>query len=264
MLRSPAVSPSADSGTAILAEDVMLQCVGGLRLSAASGRECDASRDGGLQRNAASGRDCVAPGDVQLRLSAASGRGRFALRDGWLSGSACSGGHCVAAGNGELRVSAAPGSERDALCDAVVAAEAGSKNRKSVVSTSDCDFDSRLTSLCAVSGRPRGVCCSRMNSCLNTHAARVNSPGLHSARGSSGDILVRTGGTYNSCGGVRGGTKPMSMSTRCQDGCPAVEKLASLQQAPGMLHDETWAGRDKKPSLPISRWWKSWRGVLIW
>ena len=23
----------------------------------------------------------------------------------------------------------------------------------------------------------------------------------------------------------------MSMSTRCQDGCPAVEKLASLQQA---------------------------------
>ena len=45
----------------------------------------------------------------------------------------------------------------------------------------------------------------------------------------------------------------MSMSTRCQVGCPAVEKPASLQQAPGRLHVETWAGRDKNPSLPISQ-----------
>ena len=59
--------------------------------------------------------------------------------------------------------------------------------------------------------------------------------------------------TYNSCGGVWGGTKPMSMSTLCQDRCPAVEKLASLQQAPGRLHVETWAGRDGNPSLPISQ-----------
>ena len=45
----------------------------------------------------------------------------------------------------------------------------------------------------------------------------------------------------------------MSMSTRCQIGCRAVEKLASLQKAPRRLHVETWAGRDKKPSLPISQ-----------
>ena len=45
----------------------------------------------------------------------------------------------------------------------------------------------------------------------------------------------------------------MSMSTRCQVGCPAVEKLASLQQAPGRLHVETRAGRDGNPSLPISQ-----------
>ena len=45
----------------------------------------------------------------------------------------------------------------------------------------------------------------------------------------------------------------MSMSTRCQVGCPAVEKLASLQQAPGRLHVETWAGRNGNPSLPISQ-----------
>ena len=40
---------------------------------------------------------------------------------------------------------------------------------------------------------------------------------------------------------------------RCQVGCPAVEKLASLQQAPGRLHVETWAGRNGNPSLPISQ-----------
>ena len=171
-----------------------------------SGRGCDALCDGGLRGSAASGRDCVAPGDVQLR------------------------------------VSAAPGSERDALCDAVVAAEAGSRNRKSVVSTSDCDLDSRSTSLCAVNGRPRSIGCARMNS-----------QGLHSARRNSGGHTNSYRCTYNSCGGVREGTKPMSMSTRCQVGCLAVEKLASLQQAPGRLHVETWAGRNGNPSLPISQ-----------
>ena len=45
----------------------------------------------------------------------------------------------------------------------------------------------------------------------------------------------------------------MSMSSRDQVGCPAVEKLASLQQAPGRLHVETWAGRNENPSLPISQ-----------
>ena len=90
------------------------------------------------------------------------------------------------------------------------------------------------------------------NSCLVTHAARVNSFGLHSASGNSGGHINSYRCTYNSCGGVRGGTKPISMSTRCQVGCPALEKLASLQ-APGRLHVETWAGRDGNPSLPISQ-----------
>ena len=45
----------------------------------------------------------------------------------------------------------------------------------------------------------------------------------------------------------------MSMSSRCQDRCLAVEKLASLQQAPGRLRVQTWAGRDGNPSLPISQ-----------
>ena len=59
--------------------------------------------------------------------------------------------------------------------------------------------------------------------------------------------------TFYSCGGVRGRTKPMSMSTRCQDRCPAAEKLAYLQQAQGRLHVETWARRDGNPSLQISQ-----------
>ena len=32
-----------------------------------------------------------------------------------------------------------------------------------------------------------------------------------------------------------------------------MEKLASLQQAPGRLHVETWAGRGDNPSLLISQ-----------
>ena len=108
----------------------------------------------------------------------------------------------------------------------------------------------------------RGVCCAhgehdlhdaRTNSCLGSHAARVNSPGLHSACDNSGGHVNSDGCTYNSCGGVRGGTKPKSTSTREQVGCPAVEKLASLQQAPGRLHVETWAGRNGNPSLSISQ-----------
>ena len=93
---------------------------------------------------------------------------------------------------------------------------------------------------------------ARTNSCLGTHVARVNSFGLHSACDNSGMHVNSEGCTYNSCGGVGGGTQPMSMSTRCQVGCPAVEKPASLQQAPGRLHVETWAGRNGNPNLPIS------------
>ena len=50
-------------------------------------------------------------------------------------------------------------------------------------------------------------------------------------------------GHRNSCNlhaaGVQGGTKALSMSTRLGVGRPAVEKLASPQQAPGRLHEET-------------------------
>ena len=45
----------------------------------------------------------------------------------------------------------------------------------------------------------------------------------------------------------------MSVSTRCQVRCLAVKKPASSQRAPGRLHVETWAGRDRSPSLLISQ-----------
>ena len=44
-----------------------------------------------------------------------------------------------------------------------------------------------------------------------------------------------------------------SMSTQIGVRCPAVEKLASPQQAPGKLHDETWAGILQKQGLRISQ-----------
>ena len=103
--------------------------------------------------------------------------------------------------------------------------------------------------------RPRSVCGDGdTNSCRDTHVARANSWGtLHAARSNSGGHVNSYWCTYNSCSGVWGGTKPRSMSTRGQVGCPAVEKLASLQQAPGRLHGETWAGRNGNPSLSISQ-----------
>ena len=92
-----------------------------------------------------------------------------------------------------------------------------------------------------------------MNASFDTHHARVNSWTLHAARTNSGGHANSYQCTYNSCGGVRGGTKPRSTSTRDQVWCPAVEKVASLQQVPGRLHVETWAGRNENPNLPISR-----------
>ena len=92
------------------------------------------------------------------------------------------------------------------------------------------------------------------NSCWDTHGARATACcTLHDARGNSGEHVNSGGCTYNLCGGVRGGTKPRSTSTRDQVRCPAVEKLDSLQQAPGRLHVETWAGRNKNSNLPISQ-----------
>ena len=76
---------------------------------------------------------------------------------------------------------------------------------------------------------------------------------LHSAWVNSGGRDNSYQCTKNSCGGVRGGTKPWSMSSMCQVRCPAVEKLASLQQAPGRRHNETCAGHDGNLSLLISQ-----------
>ena len=59
---------------------------------------------------------------------------------------------------------------------------------------------------------------ARTNSCLGTHAARVNSFRLHSACDNSGVHVNSEGCTYNSCGGVGGGTKPMSTSTGARSG----------------------------------------------
>ena len=107
-----------------------------------------------------------------------------------------------------------------------------------------------LTILCSRSDGGEGD----TNSCCDTHGARANACSvLHDARGNSGEHVNSEGCTYNLCGGVRGGTKPRSTSTRDQVRCPVVEKLASLQQAPGRLHVETWAGRNENSNLPISQ-----------
>ena len=79
-----------------------------------------------------------------------------------------------------------------------------------------------------------------INSCGSMHGSVMhdNSSGMHV--NSCGAL-----GHKNSCHvhavEVRRGTKAPSMSTRLGVRCPAVEELASPQQAPGSLHGEVWA-----------------------
>ena len=78
--------------------------------------------------------------------------------------------------------------------------------------------------------------------------------GLHVARSvqnslnSLGDRGVRERGVC-----VPGETKSLSTSTRLGVRCPAVEKLASPQQAPGSLHGEVWASILQKQGPKIFR-----------
>ena len=113
--------------------------------------------------------------------------------------------------------------------------------------------------------RSRSVCGDGdTNSCFVTHDARANSWGtLHAARINSGVMLIRSGVRKNSCGGVWGGTKPMSMSTRCQDRCPAAEKLFCSRHQEGCMSRR---GQDAMgtPACRFPRLWKSCRGVRTW
>ena len=103
-------------------------------------------------------------------------------------------------------------------------------------------------------GRAHGV--EVMSSCWVMHGARefmgyIIAHCMQQFRGEHANSHVCT--DTNSMGGVRGGTKPLSMSTRCKDWRPGVEKPASLQQASGRLHGVAWAGRVGSLSLPISQ-----------
>ena len=74
-----------------------------------------------------------------------------------------------------------------------------------------------------------------MNSCGSMHGAVMHDTSSVVHVNSCGAL-----GHRNSCNlhaaGVLGGRKASSMSTRTGVRCPAVEKLASPQQAPGSLH----------------------------
>ena len=89
--------------------------------------------------------------------------------------------------------------------------------------------------------------CSSVVSEVSNSSQSINSCGEH------GSAL----GHKNSCNlhaaGVLGGTKALSMSTRLGVGRPAVEKLASPQQAPGRFHEEAWAGLSQKQGPRISQ-----------
>ena len=82
----------------------------------------------------------------------------------------------------------------------------------------------------------------------DVHVARC----VHNSMNSSGDWVVRERGFC-----VPGRTKSLSTRTRTRGRRPAVEKLASPQQASLKLHDEMWAG------LPINLGPRIFREVEI-
>ena len=79
-----------------------------------------------------------------------------------------------------------------------------------------------------------------VNSCGFVHGGgmHVNSSGMH---GNSRGALGHKNSCHVHAAEVRRGTKALSTSTRNGVRCPAVEELASPQQAPGSLHGEVWA-----------------------
>ena len=94
------------------------------------------------------------------------------------------------------------------------------------------DFD--LDSVFVPHSRLFSLCSSVVSKVCNSSLS-INSCGEH------GSAL----GHKNSCNvhaaEVRGETKSLSTSARLGVWCPAVEELASPQQAPGSLHEEVWA-----------------------
>ena len=101
-----------------------------------------------------------------------------------------------------------------------------------------------------------------MNSCGSVHGAVMHDNSFEVHVNSCGALGHRNSFNLHAAG-VQGGTKASIMSTRIGVRCPAVEKLASPQQAPEKLHDEMWAGILQKQGLRMSRRWKSFLGVLL-
>ena len=98
---------------------------------------------------------------------------------------------------------------------------------------------------------------ARVNTALHPNSYSTPARSLHDVHvarcvqksmNSLGDGVVRERGFC-----VPGGTKSLSMCTRTGVRRPAVEKLASPQQAPLKLHEEMWAGLLKNQGLKISQ-----------
>ena len=102
---------------------------------------------------------------------------------------------------------------------------------------------------------------ARVNTALHLNSYSTSARSLHAAHNSHarmsvarcvGNSVGDTGdGGRSSC--VYGGTKALSMSTLTGVWRPAVEELASPQQASLKLHEEMWAGLLQNQGLGISQ-----------
>ena len=110
-----------------------------------------------------------------------------------------------------------------------------------------CRIESPLSRFARVTSALHNLCPVHSSS-IPAHNSHARMPHARCVVNSVGDT---EDGRRLSC--VYGGTKSTSTSTRTGVRCPAVENLASPQQAPGSLHDEMWASTFQKQGSQIFR-----------
>ena len=189
-----------------------------------------------------------------LEVGVSAGKARGAASSSSLPRKTSSGAGCPVLGHGRCSTSSAASGGvalgRDHGVNREVRKASCSKDSSSVVvmhghhMRNDFDLDSvfvphsRLFSLCS-------------------SVVSINSCGEHgSASGHKNSCLVHAAE-------VRGGTKALSTSTRLGVRCPAVEELASPQQAPGSLHEEVWTSILCNQGPKISREFEIIPGCVV-
>ena len=231
-----------------------------LAVESASWKSCGPASSSSFPGKSSSGAGCPVSGPFSF-LQGTSWKARGSASSSSLPRKSSSGAGCPVLGHGRCSTSSAAsggvslGGDRGVNREVRMAS--CSKDSSSVVvmhghhMRNDFDLDSvfvphsRLFSLCS-------SVVSKVSS-----SSSINSCGEHGgASGHKNSCLVHAAE-------VRRGTKAPSTSTRLGVRCPAVEELASPQQAPGSLHEEVWTSILCNQGPKISRQFEIIPGCMV-